>query len=198
MYPLFESICVQDGRVLYSEWHRLRFEKAYQSFFKKTPTYDLLDPLIIPQKFCRGKVKLKICYNENKRDLGFQHYQMQNIQSLKLVYTNHLDYTFKYSNRESLDALFDQREDCDDVLIIRNELITDSSYANLVFFDGKFWWTPDLPLLEGTCRARLLAQEIIGKAKLGVDDLKKFQGLKLINALRDMNQPMIPINRLVY
>ena len=123
---------------------------------------------------------------------------MQNIQSLKLVHTNHLDYTFKYSKRESLEALFDQREDCDDVLIVRNGLITDSSYANLVFFDGKCWWTPDLPLLEGTCRARLLAQEIIWKATIGVDDLKKFQGLKLINALRDMNQPMIPINQIVY
>ena len=68
----------------------------------------------------------------------------------------------------------------------------------VVFFDGKDWWPPHLPLLKGTCRARLLHQKIIKEAPLGVDDLKKFQGLKLINALRDMDQAIIPINALVY
>jgi hypothetical protein len=43
-----------------------------------------------------------------------------------------------------------------------------------------------------------LDQGRIKEAALGVEDLKKFQGLKLINALRDMNQPMIPINGLEY
>jgi 4-amino-4-deoxychorismate lyase len=68
----------------------------------------------------------------------------------------------------------------------------------VVFFDGKDWWTPKNPLLEGTCRARLLAQGIIKETALGVEDLKNFKGLKLVNALRDMNQPMISINGLVY
>jgi 4-amino-4-deoxychorismate lyase len=198
MYPLFESLCIQDGQLLHTQWHQLRFEKACQNFFGKTPTFDLLESIDIPEEFCRGTAKLKIQYNENKRTLDFQHYQMQGIQSLRLVHANTLYYTHKYSNREKLEALFTQRGNCDDVLIVRRGRITDSSYANVVFFDGKDWWTPHLPLLEGTCRARLLAQGDIKEDSLGVDDLKKFQGLKLINALRDMNQPMIPINRLVY
>lgn len=198
MYPLFESICIQDGQLIHAQWHQLRFEKACQNFFGKTPTFDLLGSLDIPQEFCRGTVKLKIRYNENKRKLDFQHYQMQDIQSLRLVHTMSLDYTHKYSKRGKLEALFAQRGNCDDVLIVRRGKITDSSYANAVFFDGKDWWTPHLPLLVGTCRTRLLTQGVIKEAPLGINDLKKFQGLKLINALRDMNQPMIPINRLEY
>ena len=97
-----------------------------------------------------------------------------------------------------MEELFAQRGNCDDVLIVKKEKITDSSYANVVFFDGKDWCTPKDPLLKGTCRARLLDQGRIKEAALGVEDLKKFQGLKLINALRDMNQPIIPINRLMY
>ena len=198
MYPLFESLCIQDGQLLHGQWHRLRFEKAFQNYFGKVPTFDLLESLNIPPKFCKGRVKLKILYNENSRKLDFQHYQMQDIKSLRLVHTETLDYTHKYSKREKLEALFAQREDCDDVLIVRKGSITDSSYANVVFFDGKDWWTPHLPLLKGTCRARLLDQKIIKQAPLGVDDLIKFQGLKLINALRDMDQAIIPINALVY
>ena len=40
--------------------------------------------------------------------------------------------------------------------------------------------------------------KIIKETPLGVDDLKKFQGLKLVNALRDMDQALIPINALVH
>ena len=68
----------------------------------------------------------------------------------------------------------------------------------LFFFDGNDWLTPDLPLLKGTCRARLLEQGVIREAELGVEDLNRFKGLKLINALRDMSQPMIPINNIIY
>ena len=198
MYPLFESLCVKNGRVLNGEWHQLRFQKAYQNFFGRQPAFNLLDPIELPQIFCQGIVKLKISYNETGRQLDFQHYHMQQIQSVRLVPTNDLDYTHKYTEREKLDALFALREGCDDILIIRKGSITDSYYANVVFFDGKDWWTPELPLLEGTCRARLLANGIIKTTPLQVEDLKNFLGIKLINAMRDMSQPMITIEALVY
>ena len=198
MYPLFESLCVQQGRILHEERHRLRFQKTYQNFFGHPPAFDLLDSIDLPQSFCQGIVKLKISYNETGRQLDFQHYHMQQIQSLRLVPTNDLDYTCKYTEREKLDALFALREGCDDVLIVRKGWITDSYYANVVFFDGKDWWTPERPLLEGTCRARLLANGIIKTTPLQVEDLKNFLGIKLINAMRDMSQPMITIEALVY
>ena len=154
--------------------------------------------LNIPAEFSQGIVKLRIRYNHKDRNFHFEHYQIEKIQSLRLVYTDEIDYSYKYSKREKLEGLFAQRGNCDDVLIVKKGKITDSSYANVVFFDGKDWWTPKDPLLKGTCRARLLDQGRIKEAALGVEDLKKFQGLKLINALRDMNQPMIPINGLEY
>ena len=198
MYPLFESLCVKDGQVLHLKWHRFRFQKAYQNFYGGPPAFDLLDPIDLPQTFCQGIVKLKILYNDTTRQLDFQHYQIQQIKSLRLVSTDDLDYACKYSERGKLEALFALREDCDDVLIVRRGWITDSSYANVIFFDGKDWWTPEVPLLEGTCRARLLSDSRIKTKALQVKDLKNFQGLKLINAMRDISQPMIPIGGLVY
>ena len=70
----------------------------------------------------------------------------------------------KLRQRGKLNELFAKKGSCDDVIIVRNGLITDSSYANLIFFDGREWITPKVPLLEGTCRARLLAS---GKIKTG-------------------------------
>lgn len=197
MYPLFESICVQNGKVLHAHWHQLRFQKSFENFFGKAPSFDLLDSVEIPPSFCRGKVKLKIRYNAVTKDLQFQHYQMQKIESIRLVEADDLEYTYKYSEREKIEALFAQRGNCDDVLMVKNQRITDSSYANVIFFDGQQWWTPAIPLLEGTCRARLLDTGQVQEANIKVDDLQNFEGLKLINAMRDLEQPTIPIARVV-
>ena len=62
--------------------------------------------------------------------------------------------------------MLDKKGDCDDILIIRNGLITDMSYANVAFFDGTQWLTPRIPLLAGTCRERLLETGPIREADI--------------------------------
>ena len=198
MYPLFESLCVQDGQLLNLQWHEDRFQNSYMKYYGSPSPFYLLEGLSIPANFAHGKVKLRILYNHQDRNFHFEHYQTQKIKSLKLVYTEKLDYSHKYIERENLNALYTQKGECDDVLIVKKGMITDSSYANVVFFDGKDWWTPKTPLLKGTCRARLLHQGIINEVLLEVNDIKNFKGLKLVNSLRDMDQGMIPIDSLVY
>jgi len=198
MYPLFESLCVQDGKLLNSQWHENRFQTSYNQYYGSPAPFFLLEGLNIPNNFSKGRVKLRIRYNQKDRIFHFEHYQTQKIESLQLVYTEELDYSYKYTERENLNALFAQKGKSDDVLIVKKGRITDSSYANVVFFDGNEWWTPNHPLLKGTCRARLLSQEIIKEILLEVNDLKNFKGLKLINAMRDMDQPIIPIENLIY
>lgn len=198
MFPLFESLCVQDGKLLNSQWHENRFQTSYNQYYGSPAPFFLLEGLNIPNNFSKGRVKLRIRYNQKDRIFHFEHYQTQKIESLQLVYTEELDYSYKYTERENLNALFAQKGKSDDVLIVIKGRITDSSYANVVFFDGNEWWTPNHPLLKGTCRARLLSQEIIKEILLEVNDLKNFKGLKLINAMRDMDQPIIPIENLIY
>lgn len=198
MFPLFESLCVQDGKLLNSQWHENRFQTSYNQYYGIPAPFFLLEGLNIPNNFSKGRVKLRIRYNQKDRIFHFEHYQTQKIESLQLVYTEELDYSYKYTERENLNALFAQKGKSDDVLIVKKGRITDSSYANVVFFDGNEWWTPNHPLLKGTCRARLLSQEIIKEILLEVNDLKNFKGLKLINAMRDMDQPIIPIENLIY
>ncbi len=71
----------------------------------------------------------------------------------------------------------------DDVLIVKNGLLTDTSYANIAFFDGVQWLTPATPLLAGTRRQQLLEQGVITEATLHPSDLKQFKFAKLMNAM---------------
>ena len=70
---------------------------------------------------------------------------------------------------------------------MKNGLITDTSYANIVFWDGQNWLTPSTPLLAGTKRARLLHESKIKEAEIRVDDLIKYEKARIINALNDLD-----------
>ena len=197
MYPLFESICIQNGKILNSKWHEKRFQKAYLKYFGKSPYFKLLNEINIPKEFKKGNVKLRVLYGEKGREIQFEIYKHLKINTIRLVHTSNLNYPLKLIQRGNLNTLFERRGNCDDVIIVRDGQITDSSYANLIFFDGREWITPKYPLLEGTCRARLLANGQIKTANLGIKELKAFKGFKLINAMRDINQELIPIDKIL-
>ena len=197
MSLLFESICVLNGRVLNPKWHELRYHSAYSKLFGESPKKSLLAGLQIPIEFQTGKVKLKIIYGQNQKEFSFQRYQTQKIERLKVVHHNKLDYSLKYSERQTLNELFTLKENCDDVLIIKNGEITDTSYGNVVFFDGTNWITPKNPLLKGTCRARLISDGKVSEQVISVEDLKSLKVVKVINAMRDLEQKMIPIENII-
>ena len=55
MFPLFESLCIQDGIILNTQWHEDRFQKTYLESFGNLNPFDLLEGLSIPLKFNQGK-----------------------------------------------------------------------------------------------------------------------------------------------
>ncbi|MBE9518945.1 MAG: aminotransferase class IV, partial [Bacteroidetes bacterium] len=126
--------------------------------------------------------------------IEFEPYQAQKVRSLKMVYSDSIDYRFKYADRSELEILFQQRGDCDDILVVKKACVSDSFYANVVFWDGLAWVTPDTPLLPGTMRASLLADGLIQESRITPEDLHRYQKLKLINAMNDLrNAPEIPL-----
>ena len=54
MYPLFESLCIQNGKILNSKWHEKRFRMAYLKYFGKSAYFNLLDEINIPKEFKKG------------------------------------------------------------------------------------------------------------------------------------------------
>lgn len=120
------------------------------------------------------------------------------VRSLKVVHSNEIQYQHKFENRDALNHLFTFRDHCDDVLIIKNGFVTDSSYCNVIFSDGKDWFTPHPPLLEGTMRKFLLNEGLIKEARIHVENITDFKAFKLVNAMLGNDGPELSISQIVF
>ena len=197
MYPLFESVCIENSQIKNAAYHEARFNKSYLQQYKTHPTYTLFDGIHLTNLDDTLKYKLRIGYKQNGTRYSISEYENSIATSLKLVSDDTISYALKKNNRKKLNALFLQRGEADDVLIIKNGLVTDASYSNILFFDGKQIVTPTTPLLEGTCRARLLAINRIVEKSISVAELQNFESFQLINALNDFDESRwIPIENI--
>lgn len=122
----------------------------------------------------------------------------RNIQSLQCVSADDFDYSHKFADRSRFDSLNKDIE-ADDILIVKNGFLTDTTFANIVFKDkSRHWFTPSTPLLAGTKRAQLLAENKIEAVDLRLNDISKFVEVRLINATTDLeNSPKILINNIL-
>ncbi len=183
--PLFfETIKIKDGEVCNVEWHQRRYEHTLEQF-GENKAYSLKEAIQPPKQ--SGIFRCKLIYSPKKiEDIAYTSYQKRSISSLKLIKAD-IDYSFKYLDRSSLDALFEKRGECDDILIVKAGLITDSSIANVAFFDGKKWLTPRKALLSGTSRARHLAQGRLRQRDITPTMLENFSKIALLNAMIDFD-----------
>lgn len=197
MYPFIETIKILDGEARNLSFHQARFERTRKQALGLKNHPSLEAEIIIPASSSRGLFKCRVLYDQNEIRSEIQPYQRPTIRSLKLLRSDQITYTYKSADRSSLSALYKLRGACDDILIVKRGLITDSYYANVVFWDGARWLTPEKPLLEGCMRAYLLEKGVINKAPIRIEDLSNFRKLKLINALNDWNDaPSLPVDAL--
>lgn len=181
MCLLFETIRVVDGRALNLPYHQQRVNR-----YSTVNLMSYINSCVITPE--SGLYKLRITYSESSiHSYEIDRYIPKKIESLKIIVDNDIDYHMKFNDRTSLNNLIAQRGDCDDILIIKRGLVSDISFANVVFFDGEKWVTPSTPLLEGSCRARLIFQNIITPQPISYDDLKLFSHFMIINAMLDFD-----------
>ncbi len=194
MCQLVESICFKDGKFQEIEYHNNRFNDTRKKLFGVKDEIDLSEKIQIPLNLKNITYKVRVIYSKEIENIEFEEYIFKKRESLKIVFSNEIDYSFKYLNRMKLEKLFDMREECDDILIVKNNRPTDTFASNVVFFDGKKWFTPAFPLLKGTKRQYLIDNRIIYEEDILLKDIKKFIGFRLINAMIDWETSYIPIS----
>jgi 4-amino-4-deoxychorismate lyase len=197
MYPLFETIKVLHGKAFGLQYHQRRIEYSFALYYNKEPFFQLKDILSIPEKFSNGLFKLRFLYSNNAYQIVFSRYEPRMIDSLKIVESNNINYPLKLTDRAQITLLLQQKGDLHDILIVKDKLITDTSIANILFYDGSSWVTPSTPLLKGTCREKLLEDGKIKEAVIRLDDLHKFESFSLINAMLCGDLAPIPIERII-
>lgn len=175
-----ETIKAQDGELYHLEYHQWRLEAALG--IKETHQ---LKELLSPPK--DGLYRCRVVYTKDDFEVEYIKYTKRQVTKLKLVYDDTIEYEKKYENRDEINQLFLKREDADDILIIKNSFVCDTSIANVAFFDGDIWVTPNSPLLEGTTRKRLLKSGKIILKDIKVEDIKSYQKIALMNAMVDFD-----------
>lgn len=186
-----ESIRLENGKYSNLPLHQQRINRTFQHHFPGTPAYDLSH--ILPQIDINGLFKVRVVYDKDVTDIEYAEYRKRTIQTLEVVEApSHLDYAFKYENRELLNTL-KQNSGSDDIIIVKNGYVTDSSYANLAFFDGAQWLTPDTYLLNGVRRQQLLSKDLIREAPIREEEISSFEKVSLINAMLDLGVLVVPL-----
>lgn len=188
MCRLIESIKVENRQFAHIQWHNKRFNDTRNQLFGISEKIDLSQMIVIPETLNEETYKCRIIYQQEVENVSFEPYFIRSVKTLKLVTDNTIDYPFKYEDRKSLLHLMEQKGSADDILIVKNGCITDTSYSNIALFDGKQWCTPDTYLLNGTQRQRLLTEGILKEKHITPKDLSIYVGLKPINAMLDFEK----------
>ena len=183
MCRLFETIRIENRQLCNIDYHNQRFNRSRKELFGLPNSIDLSDAIEIPKELSHEIYKCKLIYDKEIISMDFEPYSPRIIQSLKLVVADSLNYSYKYYDRDSINKLLTLKGDCDDILVIKNGLVTDASFANVIFYDAEKWITPAKPLLKGTMRERLLSDRKIFEGEISLDKIKLFQSVKLINAM---------------
>jgi len=187
MCQLLETIKIVDRNWVNIGLHSQRFNKSRNELFG-IKRFDALNELIeIPTNLTTNVYRCRVIYSHQIDKVQFLPHYQKKITTIRIVEKPSISYSHKFLDRNIFEQLV-RESGCDDVLITQNGLITDSSFANIVFFDGNQWITPSSPLLKGTQRAYLLQNKLITEAKITVNDICNFRYAKLINALRSFSE----------
>lgn len=177
MCRLFETIRIENGGAVSLCWHQRRVAEV--SAVELAP---YISRLFLPAE---GVYKLRIDYDARNGITGstLREYAARPVRTLKKVRCDTVSYPRKYAVRDELDELRAMRGGCDDVLIIKDGCVTDVSYANILFSENGKWYTPDTPLLPGTCRARLLSEGAVCERRITEADICLYDMAMLVNAM---------------
>jgi 4-amino-4-deoxychorismate lyase len=183
MCQFFETIQIAAGIPQRLALHNERLNRSRREVLNCTNVIRLEEHIFVPQEFKNGIVKCKVLYAETIDAVEFSDYHPRMVTTLKMVECDDIDYSYKYANRTKLEQLKQENDLYDEIIIIKKGFVTDTSFSNIVFFDGREWLTPSTPLLNGTMRQFLLDQSKIGEAMIRKEEVQYFEKARLINAM---------------
>ena len=175
----FETIRCDDYEVFNLEYHNKRLANTIGLNIN-------LQEYVYPAS--PDLLRCKVIYNKDEiLDVQYFAYKKREINSFKLVFDDEINYSKKYLNRETLDKLYEKRDGCDEVIIVKNGIVTDTSIANIAIFYDNTWITSKKCLLKGTTRNRLINEKFLIEKDISVKMLKKATKIVLMNAMIDFD-----------
>ena len=176
---LLETIKIEEGKIDNLRYHQDRCDQSRQALFQSEDILELSSIIVAPKV---GLYRCRILYGETLHSIDYLPYIPKKIQTLRIV-SSDIEYSFKYANRDTLNALLESNKDVDEVIIEKDGYLTDTTIANIAFFDGKQWLTPEKPLLKGTMRAKLIDEGFLHTKEIKKEDISRYSQVALMNAM---------------
>ncbi|MDQ0592107.1 4-amino-4-deoxychorismate lyase [Chryseobacterium ginsenosidimutans] len=197
MSQFIESIKVEDKKVFLLELHQKRVDQTF-AHFGKEGSIDIAKVYKHLDHDEDGLYKLRIVYDLDKKvRTQMIPYAIPEIDDFQLVENNSYDYSFKFEDRKELEKM-KMKSKAEEIIIVKNNHITDTSFTNLLFLKGKDWFTPSSYLLNGVQRQNLLKHKKIRETEITLQNIKQFTHFQLINALNDFDENFIyPLDRII-
>lgn len=184
MSQFIESIKVEDQKIFLLDQHQKRVNETFANFGKEG-SLNLDEIFKSLENDEDGLYKFKITYDlTGKYRTQMIPYAMSEIANFQLVENNSYDYSYKFEDRKELEKMKTLSKAAE-IIIVKNNHLTDSSYANLLFKKGKEWFTPKTFLLNGVQRQHLLQTKKIKEAEITIQNLTEYSHFQLINALNE-------------
>ena len=197
MSQFIESIRIQHQQPHLLDLHQQRVNSTLEHFNAVTSLN--LEQIVRNLNWdTNGLFKLRIIYDlEGNYETQITPYIFNKIESFKTVEDNVIDYEFKYENRSEFDTL--KKENApSEIVIVKNGMVTDTSFSNLVFLKDTIWYTPKTYLLNGIQRQYLLKEKLIQEIEIDESSLQNFSHFRLINAMNPLDQAFTyPIEKLL-
>ena len=196
MSQFIESIKIEDKKIFLLDLHQKRVDDTF-SHFGKESSINLAEIFKNLDHDEDGLYKLRISYDLNKNfRTQLIPYAISEINNFQLVVNNVYDYLFKFEDRKELEKMLQQARS-GEIIIVKNNHITDTSFSNILFKKGKDWFTPSTYLLNGVQRQHLLQKNKIKEAEITMQNVSEYSHFQLINAMNDFDDMFIyPIARI--
>lgn len=197
MSRFIESIKIEDQKAFLLDLHQERVNQTF-AHFGKEGSIDLAKIFKNLEHDEDGLYKLRIVYDLDKKfTTQLIPYAIPEIENFQLVENNSYDYSFKFEDRKEFERMKTKAK-TEEIIVVKNNHITDTSYTNILFLKGKEWFTPTTYLLNGVMRQHLLHEKKIKETEITLQNIKEFSHFQLINAMNDFDDMFIyPIERIV-
>lgn len=175
----FETIKCNDFSIYNIEFHKQRISQTIGlninlEEYIYPPTSELL--------------KCKVIYDASGIvEITYTPYQKKKITTFQLVFNDSIEYQTKKVDRTNIEKLLLYKGDCDEIIIVKDGFVTDTSIANITIYYKNQWITPKVPLLYGTTRARYLQNQNIKEMNITPKMLKIATHIGLLNAMIDFD-----------
>jgi len=176
----FETIKIENGEARGLNFHAARIERTQRENFDRYEKIDLENALSCNLK---GVVRCKLIYSNAMLAVAFFPYTPKRIEKVKVLFDDTIEYGYKYLDRSPFEKLLAENREYDEVLIVKDGLITDITIANVAFLYKNEWLTPKEPLLKGTFRESMLERSVIKEEYIEAKELKKFESFAIMNAM---------------